>query len=286
MKILISHSNFQQDTKSKPGHQKIDLNVLPVYKKGYTGQGVRVAVLDDGLEYTHDDLFPNYDSDISWDCNHDNPDPSPNKEDRSSSHGTRCAGEIAMVANNGKCGVGVAFGAKIGGIKLLGGRVYDLVEGMALGFAHDKVDVYSSSWGPNDDGKSMESPGVLAMQAIERGVREGRNGKGAIYVWASGNGGRKNDNCNCDGYANSIYTIAVGSVTQHGTLPWYGEMCPAIMVVTYSSGADDDQMIVGLIFFFCFVYLLIFYRQPQILETYAQFVILEHQLLLLWQLES
>ena len=30
-------------------------------------------------------------------------------------HGTRCAGEIAMVANNDKCGVGVAYNAKIGG---------------------------------------------------------------------------------------------------------------------------------------------------------------------------
>ena len=30
-------------------------------------------------------------------------------------HGTRCAGEIAMVANNGICGVGVAPNAGIGG---------------------------------------------------------------------------------------------------------------------------------------------------------------------------
>ena len=30
-------------------------------------------------------------------------------------HGTRCAGEIAMVANNGICGVGVAPDAGIGG---------------------------------------------------------------------------------------------------------------------------------------------------------------------------
>lgn len=34
---------------------------------------------------------------------------------RTNSHGTRCAGEIAMVANNEKCGVGVAFNVKIGG---------------------------------------------------------------------------------------------------------------------------------------------------------------------------
>ena len=30
-------------------------------------------------------------------------------------HGTRCAGEVAMVANNQKCGVGVAYNARIGG---------------------------------------------------------------------------------------------------------------------------------------------------------------------------
>lgn len=30
-------------------------------------------------------------------------------------HGTRCAGEVAAAANNGVCGVGVAYNAKIGG---------------------------------------------------------------------------------------------------------------------------------------------------------------------------
>lgn len=30
-------------------------------------------------------------------------------------HGTRCAGEIIMQPNNGYCGVGVAYGANIGG---------------------------------------------------------------------------------------------------------------------------------------------------------------------------
>lgn len=30
-------------------------------------------------------------------------------------HGTRCAGEVAAVANNDICGVGVAYNAKIGG---------------------------------------------------------------------------------------------------------------------------------------------------------------------------
>ncbi|GAB0100386.1 Peptidase S8/S53 domain [Sergentomyia squamirostris] len=240
---LWQHEWYLKDTRSLPGLPKLDLNVLPVYERGITGKGVRVAVLDDGIEYTHEDLAANYDPEISWDCNHDTADARPNFQDHVNSHGTRCAGEIAMVANNKKCGVGIAFGAKVGAIKLLGGHVYDLIEGMALGYAYDKVDIYSSSWGPTDDGKTVERPGILAREAISRGVRRGRGGKGAIFVWASGNGGSRADNCNCDGYAASIYTITVGSASQHGRKPWYGEVCSSILTVTYSSGAYEDQMI-------------------------------------------
>lgn len=39
----------------------------------------------------------------------------------------------------------------------------------------------------------------------------GRQGFGSIFVVASGNGGQHNDNCNYDGYANSIYTVTIGS---------------------------------------------------------------------------
>ena len=39
---------------------------------------------------------------------------------------------------------------------------------------------------------------------------QGRNGNGVVYVWAAGNGGSKGDNCNCDGYTSSIYTLSIG----------------------------------------------------------------------------
>ena len=50
----------QQDTRTRPDLPKLDLHVLPIYKLGVTGRGVRVVVLDDGIEYTHDDLKDNY----------------------------------------------------------------------------------------------------------------------------------------------------------------------------------------------------------------------------------
>ena len=56
------------------------------------------------------------DPDISYDVNDDDYDPTPRYDETlTNAHGTRCAGEIAMSANNLKCGVGVAFNAKIGG---------------------------------------------------------------------------------------------------------------------------------------------------------------------------
>ena len=39
---------------------KLDLHVLPVYDLGITGKGVRVLILDDGIEYIHEDLWENY----------------------------------------------------------------------------------------------------------------------------------------------------------------------------------------------------------------------------------
>lgn len=66
-----------------------------------------------------------------------------------------------------------------------------------------------------------------------------------LYVWASGNGGRLGDNCDCDGYTGSIYTISISSASQAQHTPWYAEKCASTMATTYSSGAYDDQRIVS-----------------------------------------
>jgi len=67
---------------------------------------------------------------------------------------------------------------------------------------------------------------------------KGRGGRGSIYVWASGNGGKFQDNCNCDGYATSIYTLSVSSASENGEVPWYSEQCSSTLATTYSSGSS------------------------------------------------
>lgn len=224
----------------------LSLRVRGAWERGYTGKNIVVSVLDDGIEYNNTELADNYDRYASTDLNDNDSDPMPRYDPTNENkHGTRCAGEIAMVANNGKCGVGIAFNSKIGGVRMLDGKVTDSLEARALSFNHTHVHIYSASWGPNDDGVTLEGPGHLASMALMKGVTEGRNGKGVIYAWASGNGGRMKDNCNCDGYTSSIYTLSVSSASEHGRLPWYGERCSSTFATTYSSGNSGDHQVVS-----------------------------------------
>uniref|UniRef100_A0A8C4EPI0 Furin (paired basic amino acid cleaving enzyme) b n=1 Tax=Dicentrarchus labrax TaxID=13489 RepID=A0A8C4EPI0_DICLA len=219
--------------------------VVESWAQGYTGKGVVVTILDDGIEKDHPDLISNYDPEASYDVNDGDADPQPRYTQRNENrHGTRCAGEVAAAANNGVCGVGVAYNAKIGGVRMLDGEVTDVVEAHSLSLNPQHIHIYSASWGPEDDGKSLDGPAKLAKEAFLQGITKGRSRLGSIFVWASGNGGREQDSCNCDGYTNSIYTLSISSTTQSGNVPWYSEPCSSTLATTFSSGNPGEKQIV------------------------------------------
>ncbi|XP_059163452.1 furin-1-like isoform X2 [Physella acuta] len=223
----------------------LDMNVRKAWDMGYTGKGVVVTILDDGIEKDHPDLTKNYDANASFDVNGHDPDPQPRYDfSNENRHGTRCAGEVAAQADNNICSVGVAYNARIGGVRMLDGDVTDSVEAQSLSLNPQHIHIYSASWGPDDDGRTVDGPATLARKAFYDGITKGRGGLGSIFVWASGNGGRDFDNCNCDGYTNSIYTLSISSVTEKGDIPWYSEACSSTLATTYSSGSGVEKQIV------------------------------------------
>ena len=71
-------------------------------------------------------------------------------------------------------------------------------------------------------------------------ISQGRGGKGSIYVWASGDGG-PDDDCNCDGYAASMWTISINSATNDGQTAGYDESCSSTLASTFSNGKSGYQ---------------------------------------------
>ena len=53
---------------------------------------------------------------------------------------------MAAKADNEICGVGVAYHASVGGIRMLDGDVTDSVEARSLSHRPDHVEIYSASW--------------------------------------------------------------------------------------------------------------------------------------------
>ena len=58
------------------------------------------------------------------------------------------------------------------GVRMLDGGVTDVVEAGAIGFAPQVVDIYSASWGPDDDGRTVDGPAKLAKNAFKTGIEK------------------------------------------------------------------------------------------------------------------
>jgi subtilisin-like proprotein convertase family protein len=228
---LFSHQWHLQNLGQSGGLTGQDVNVRPVWNSSFSGNGVVIAVVDDGLQHVHPDIQANYISAASWDFILDAIDPSPKLPE--DVHGTSVAG-VAAARDNSVCGLGVAFRAGLSGIRLISQQISDAQEAMALSHAAQFNHIYNNSWGPMDDGRSLEGPGVLTTKALEYATSHGRNGLGSIFVWAAGNGLQRLDNVNYDGYANSRFTIAVGAVDHRGAQTPYSEPGAAMLVTAPS----------------------------------------------------
>lgn len=57
------------------------------------------------------------------------------------------------------------------GIRMLDGDVTDAVEAESLSFRQDYIDIYSASWGPTDNGRTVDGPGPLTWEAIENAIK-------------------------------------------------------------------------------------------------------------------
>ena len=205
-----------------------DIRVADVWNRGVFGDSVVVAIVDDGIEVAHEDLFQNMLPGRSFDYLDGDRDPTPPTDGwmESFAHGTAVAGVIAARDRNGVGVRGVAPRARLVGFNAtLPGLSTDENIADALTRSRDVVDISNNSWSNDPDGTGeLYARDAYWELAIQTGIETGRNGKGINYVWAAGNGGATGvDNANFDGMANDRRVIAVCAVGDDGRKARYSE---------------------------------------------------------------
>ena len=224
------HLNNDDQFRNSAGQ---DIRVEEVWPT-YTGSGINVAVVDDGMHYQHKDLTDNvltsfnhnYDPDLT-DIYH------PFKD-----HGTAVAGLIA--AKDNSLGMrGVAPEAKLYGYNYLVEQSY-ANEADAMSRNAATTAISNNSWGPGDSG--LPEPATEFWEAaVKDGVTNGYGGKGVFYAWSAGNGGEEDDYSTLDEQSNFYAVTAVCAVGHDDIRSDYSEAGSNLWVCGPSSSGRDGQ---------------------------------------------
>lgn len=210
-----------------------DINVIPVWDQGFTGNGVVIGVIDSAVQNTHPDLLGNYRADLSYDFVGNDSEPwSVGSSDR---HGTAVAG-LAVASDNEIGTVGVAYNSQFASLRLLGGLGLNADAFNSLTHMNQDIDIYNISWGYRTEGLHFESIPDLTKLALSQGVELGRGGLGSIFVVAAGNDDNFGARTSYYGLTSSPYTICVGAVDGSGEMAYYSNRGSSLMLVAPSSG--------------------------------------------------
>ena len=178
-----------------PGIPGADLKMAGAIAEGRDGDGVKLAIVDTGLEICHPDLAANVEAGKSFNFLFDSRagalPTDPFYTEILGDHGTSVAGVAAAVANNGLGGRGVASGVELRGFNI------------GASFAEDSELQLLSSLGASSSNPDSASADIFNMsfgfvipaqnpvedfvRLLEMGTSELRSGRGALYVKAAGN---------------------------------------------------------------------------------------------------
>ncbi|WP_322804719.1 S8 family peptidase [Vibrio alfacsensis] len=178
---------------ANPGLAGNDLNTQLTQAMGIAGAGIKVAVIDSGVQIDHPDLAGNV---VPGSRNfiEDSPFPDHYPVD-TNGHGTAVAGLISAAGNNGEGGRGVASRSSLMGFNWLSSQT---LEGWLISHGADSstndVRVFNQSYGfspINPISFDENDPQFKLEMDVMKNVSEGNAwGRGALFVKSAGNGYR------------------------------------------------------------------------------------------------
>ncbi len=237
--LIGNQWNLKASGAALPGS---DMNVEGAWNYGGSGgvlgSGVKIAIVDSGIESAHPDLAGNFDVLLSKDFITGNPGSEPLGVGER--HGTAVAGMAAARGNNGIGIAGVAPNATLVGARLVvGDFTTDAQTAEAIAHRTDVIAVKNNSWGYGSPLYFIEP---LLEAALANSTATGRGGKGTIFTFAAGNDGDKEENANYSELTGSIYTIAVGATDSLNRRAPYSEPGANLVVSAPSHGFTNGAL--------------------------------------------
>ncbi|MEM1324452.1 MAG: S8 family serine peptidase [Bacteroidota bacterium] len=227
-------NNTGQTIDGTAGQADVDIDAPEAWAITKGSSSITVAVMDDGLE-AHPDL-PNIIGGLSPVNNGDG------SAVAGSNHGVACAGIVAALHNN--IGVrGVAPNVQLQSINIFvgGESPSDIADGFYWAIDND-ADVISNSWGYTRFFIFAEcniNLHPVLTDAINDAATNGRDGKGCVITFASGNNGD-----DCASYPSNIASVlGVGAVTSSGVRSSYSNYGPRLDIVAPSDGGANDPTV-------------------------------------------
>lgn len=203
-----------------------------------TGKGVKVAMLDTGVDASNADLTANVRTDLGRTALTLEAGGAPVTS--TDNHGTLVAGVIAG-ARDGQGVVGVAYDAQLVSIYGAGKYGPNLLTEITNAYTYAKsFDVLNDSWGYGNLLKADTNWAFLdnandaafapAFKALHDLAADGRHGLGTVVVQAAGNGYGYGDDTNLHNFQNSRYIITVGATDYKGDSSYFSTAGASILV--------------------------------------------------------
>jgi len=212
--------------------ENADINVTEAWKLSM-GQGVIVAVIDDGAEVEHEDLKENVI--LAYNANTESDQVNPHSEE--GSHGNTCSGFI-VAPINGKGMVGIAPKSKIITISMGSEEDEDMIKSFEYA-KNNGAKVISCSWGTSDVSEILVSELKKMYDA------------GITVLFASGNEGSSLDANNADGYeindeSEVEWVIGVGASGENNDVTSYSNYGKNIDIIAPGGDTELSSGILGL----------------------------------------
>jgi subtilisin family serine protease len=222
--IEFSHPDFQRTKKTREltndpqvdmqWHLKddmhgnhADINIEEAWK--YTkGQGIKVAIYDEGIDINHEDLRENILGYANF--NDDNSNVPYSAGDKW--HGTACAGIVGAQENH-IGGVGVAPESSLFAIRYSNQDVSKDIEAY-LSLMNVGVDIITNSWGTYTNLDAYNA-------TFKKLATEGRDGKGIIIIFAAGNESQNLDVANINDESESPHVLSIAASTEDNFIAEY-----------------------------------------------------------------